>query len=213
MGILFSQIENDLKKRFDAGKACEKSQSADRLYDQLFYAARSLLVIKGLEANSDTEVFDLFRDHFIGVGIVSETYSDLMTIAKRGVAEKDTLVAHAEAIRNFCDHIFQLYEDMDDRLHFPMETTRQGAHSEVIEASRGKTPDASVDYRGIACPMNYVRAKLTLEEMSEGETLEILLDDGEPIENLPRSLSADGQDVVSQSRDDGYWRVIVVKRV
>jgi sulfite reductase (ferredoxin) len=102
---------------------------------------------------------------------------------------------------------------MDDRLHFPMETTRQGAHSEVIEASRGKTPDASVDYRGIACPMNYVRAKLTLEEMSEGETLEILLDDGEPIENLPRSLSADGQDVVSQSRDDGYWRVIVVKRV
>jgi sulfite reductase (ferredoxin) len=198
MGILFNQIENDLKKSFDAGKAHEKTSSPESLYDQLFYATRSLLVVKGLEARSQPEVFDLFRDSFIGAGIASESYSDLMAIGKRSVDSRGLLEGHEEAVRGFCDHVFQLYEEMDDRLHFPGEEDNGG--------------DARVDYRGIACPMNYVRAKLVLETMSEGDMLEILLDDGEPIENVPRSLAWDGQEIVSQTREGGHWKVVVVKR-
>jgi len=213
MGILINQVEDDLKKSFDAGKMCETSPSAENLYEQLYYATRSLLVIKGLEATSEAEVFDLFGDHFIATGIVSDTYLDLMRIAKRGVEDKGILEPHGEAIRSFCDRIFRLYEEMDDRLHFPAEATNGTPRPDGIETSRAGSADVSVDYRGIPCPMNYVRSKLTLEEMSEGKTLEILLDDGEPIENLPDSLSADGQEVVSRIRDNGYWRVVVVKRV
>jgi sulfite reductase (ferredoxin) len=211
MGILFNQIENDLKKSFDAGKAHEKTSSPESLYDQLFYATRSLLVVKGLEARSQPEVFDLFRDNFIGAGIAPESYSDLMAIGKRSVDSRRLLEGHEEAIRGFCDHVFQLYEEMDDCLHFPGEDREDGAMG-MPEASEGNGGHARVDYRGMACPMNYVKAKLVLETMSEGDILEILLDDGEPIENVPRSLSWDGQEIVSQTREDRHWRVTVVKR-
>jgi sulfite reductase (ferredoxin) len=211
MGILFNQIENDLEKSFDAGKAHEKNSSPESLYDQLFYATRSLLIVKGLEARSQPEVFDLFRDNFIGSGIASESYSELMAIGKRSMRSRSLLQGHEEAIRGFCDHIFRLYQEMDDRLHFPGEI-RNDAATEMPESSQSSSDRARVDYRGIACPMNYVKAKLVLETMSEGDVLEILLDDGEPIENVPPSLAWDGQEIVSQTRDGQHWSVIVVKR-
>jgi sulfite reductase (ferredoxin) len=211
MGILFDQIENDLKKSLDAGKAHEKTSSPESLYDQLFYATRSLLVVKGLEARSQPEVFDLFQENFIAAGIASGSHSGLMAIGKRSVDSRCLLEGHEEAIRGFCDHIFQLYEEMDDCLHFPGED-RDDAAMGMLEASAGNGGDARVDYRGIACPMNYVRAKLILETLSGGDILEILLDDGEPIENVPRSLAWDGQEIVSQTREGGHWKVIVIKR-
>jgi tRNA 2-thiouridine synthesizing protein A len=53
----------------------------------------------------------------------------------------------------------------------------------------------ALDLRGVPCPLNWVRARLTLEMMREGEALELLLDDGEPIQSVPRSAADDGHDV------------------
>ena len=50
----------------------------------------------------------------------------------------------------------------------------------------------TIDLRGICCPTNFVKAKLAIEELDSGEKVEILLDDGEPVKNLPRSLKAEG---------------------
>lgn len=50
----------------------------------------------------------------------------------------------------------------------------------------------TIDLRGICCPANFVRAKLGIEELEPGETVELLLDGGEPVKNLPRSLKAEG---------------------
>ncbi len=49
-----------------------------------------------------------------------------------------------------------------------------------------------IDLRGICCPMNFVRAKLAIEELQGGEEVELLLDPGEPVKNLPRSLKEEG---------------------
>jgi TusA-related sulfurtransferase len=49
-----------------------------------------------------------------------------------------------------------------------------------------------LDLRGTPCPINFVRSKLQLEKMSSGELLEIWLDSGEPIEQVPNSLSMEG---------------------
>lgn len=48
--------------------------------------------------------------------------------------------------------------------------------------------------------------------LDEGETLEILLDDGDPITNVPESLELEGYSVFSQKQDahSGHW-VIQVK--
>jgi TusA-related sulfurtransferase len=61
--------------------------------------------------------------------------------------------------------------------------------------------------------MNFVKAKLRLETMSVGESLTLVLDEGEPIRNVPASFRAEGQEVV-ETRDlgDGHWRLVVKKR-
>ena len=66
---------------------------------------------------------------------------------------------------------------------------------------------AILDLTGVACPMNWVRAKLALERMAEGEELVVRLDRGEPLDSVPRSAREDGHEVAV----DGD-RVRIVKR-
>ncbi len=64
----------------------------------------------------------------------------------------------------------------------------------------------TIDLRGISCPTNFVKAKLALEDLEVGETALILLDDGEPVKNVPRSLKADGHKIVAlKQSDDGHY--------
>ncbi len=60
----------------------------------------------------------------------------------------------------------------------------------------------TVDLRGVCCPTNFVKAKLAIEELEKGETVEMLIDDGEPVKNLPRSLKAEGHKLLGL-RDSG----------
>ena len=53
-------------------------------------------------------------------------------------------------------------------------------------------PDAQLDLRGTPCPLNFVRTKLRLEQMPPGALLEVWLDPGEPIEQVPDSLTMEG---------------------
>ena len=55
-----------------------------------------------------------------------------------------------------------------------------------------QAPDAQLDLRGTPCPLNFVRAKLRLEKMLPGSLLEVWLDPGEPIEQVPDSLRMEG---------------------
>lgn len=53
-----------------------------------------------------------------------------------------------------------------------------------------------LDLRGTLCPMNFVLTKLKLEEMDPGEILEVAIDDGEPMRNVPKSVKAEGHTIV-----------------
>lgn len=54
------------------------------------------------------------------------------------------------------------------------------------------TPTDRLDLRGTPCPINFVRTKLKLQEMLPGSLLEVWLDAGEPIEQVPASLAGAG---------------------
>ena len=58
-----------------------------------------------------------------------------------------------------------------------------------------KKPDVFLDLSGVMCPMNFVKTKLQLEEMEAGQILEVILDDGEPVKNVPRSVKAEGHKI------------------
>ncbi len=70
-------------------------------------------------------------------------------------------------------------------------------------------PNQEMDLRGTPCPLNWVKAKLRLETMAPGQLLEILLDDGDPIRNVPRSVKAEGHRVVKATPRDGYVALLV----
>jgi len=68
-----------------------------------------------------------------------------------------------------------------------------------------------LDLRGISCPLNYVKAKLRLEELGEGQEVELWLDDGDPVVNVPRSAKEDGHKIVAVSRVEDYYKVVIKK--
>ena len=61
--------------------------------------------------------------------------------------------------------------------------------------------------------MNFVRTKLELATLQSGDLLEILLDDGKPIENVPGSVRLEGHQILSQTQQpDGHWSVLIKKK-
>ncbi len=72
--------------------------------------------------------------------------------------------------------------------------------------------DARRDCRGVGCPMNLVYTKVELARIAPGEVLEVILDDGAPIGNVPRSVVKEGHEVVAKHRlPDGAWQVLIRK--
>ncbi len=71
--------------------------------------------------------------------------------------------------------------------------------------------DAELDLRGVLCPINFVKTKLKLESMAEGEVLEVVLDSGEPIQNVPKSLKDEGHKIVEVKKEDDYFRLKIRK--
>ena len=76
----------------------------------------------------------------------------------------------------------------------------------------GSPADEELDLRGVICPYNFVKTKLKLETMLPGQVLSVLLDEGDPIKNVPRSVSDDGHTVLSQERIDQSYRVRIRKQ-
>ena len=72
--------------------------------------------------------------------------------------------------------------------------------------------DVHLDLSGVACPMNFVKTKLQLEEMEAGQVLHVILDEGEPIKNVPKSVQAEGHKVLDVSKTpDGHFNMVVEK--
>jgi sulfite reductase (ferredoxin) len=68
------------------------------------------------------------------------------------------------------------------------------------------------DLRGVACPMNFVLTKIELSSLLSGDELEILLDDGQPISNVPGSVRGEGHTVLEQTQIGDYWKVVIRKK-
>lgn len=71
-----------------------------------------------------------------------------------------------------------------------------------------------IDLSGVRCPMNYAKVKLLLETLEIGDELDVLLDVGEPVRNVPASLRMDGHEILRLERVDKteQFRMTVVKK-
>ncbi|MGD9680275.1 MAG: sulfurtransferase TusA family protein [Candidatus Obscuribacterales bacterium] len=69
-----------------------------------------------------------------------------------------------------------------------------------------------LNLEGVACPMNFVKTRLYLDKMAQGERLSVTLDAGEPVESVARSVTAEGHVVEEQLElSDTLWRLVIRK--
>ena len=72
--------------------------------------------------------------------------------------------------------------------------------------------DDTVDVTDVKCPTTFVKAKVALEELDEGQILAIRLNDGEPVQNVPRSLKEEGHEILKlNDNQDGTFTLFVKK--
>jgi TusA-related sulfurtransferase len=93
-----------------------------------------------------------------------------------------------------------------------LETAALTATAEVAIGSPAIKEHAFKDLRGVACPMNFVKTKLELAKLASGQLLRVFLDDGEPIDNVPRSVAEEGHKIASMAKVGDYWSVLIEKR-
>lgn len=70
----------------------------------------------------------------------------------------------------------------------------------------------TLDITSEHCPMTFVRTKLKLAQMAPGDTLEVLLSEGEPLENVPRSAEEQGFRVEAVEHVNGTTHRVVITK-
>jgi TusA-related sulfurtransferase len=76
----------------------------------------------------------------------------------------------------------------------------------------GYQVDDTVDITDVVCPTTFVKAKVALEELEIGQILSVHLNDGEPVQNVPRSLKEEGQQILKLiNNEDGTYDLLVKK--
>ena len=208
---LFDIIELDqatIKEKQDA-LALPGADKDKLLRDIVFSASRMLLVTRGADPRTDDEVYANFESLFIDAGIVSAEFKAVVEKARHG----ETLVAVREQVDALAAKVNELYANMDDSLQFRTVPSSTPQQAEPVKTD-GANGDADVkkDFRGVACPMNFVKTKIQLSTMQSGQLLEILLDDGQPINNVPGSVRQEGHKVLSTEKVDNYWKVLIQKK-
>ncbi len=71
--------------------------------------------------------------------------------------------------------------------------------------------DERIDLCGVVCPNNFVKTKLKLEQMEKGQILEVVLDDGEPIRNVPRAVKEEGHKILKVEKVAGFYKILIKK--
>jgi sulfite reductase (ferredoxin) len=172
-------------------------------------SSRMLLVTRGVDAKNEQEIFDEFVDKFINSNLISREYLNIIHYAKQN--DWNNLYINKNQVVDLAKSIIELHKTMDDSLQFNIDKNIDINQKQKLEEDISK--NKVKDLRGVACPMNFVKTKLELATMKAGEILEVWLDHGAPIENVPRSCEAEGHKICTQNKtDEGYWIVKIQKK-
>ena len=230
MGNIPQGVPADLQS--DGKQATSKIEKL--LHDIVFSENRMLLVTRGLDPRTDEDVYNGFEKEFIAAGIIPQKFKVLTDKARNN----ESLIEQKPLIDELADLLNDLYQNMDDSLQFklpaektPVEqvaeekTAEEKAPAEQVSEEKAPAekasaaeetetivPDVKKDFRSVMCPMNFVKTKIALTPMQSGQILEILLDDGAPIENVPGSVKNEGHTILSTEKVENYWKVLIKKK-
>ena len=197
------------KQSLDKARAtADGKERSDAIYAALVATARSLLITRGLEPKKDREVFTAFGEHLIDPGWVAQETKQLLDQAlDYRLGDTDDISNLQESAERMLGRVEELFRSLDASLNFRVEPISKGPSDEKSL----KDSEHLIDLRGIKCPLNFVKAKLELEKIAVGQVLEVLLDPGEPVANVPASFTEQGQEILEVIESDGHFRLKVRK--
>ena len=178
------------------------------LWDIVFSGANMLLITRAVDPADETQTFEFFKKYFVHKKLVDGKFERLIDAAVNH--DNENLLGNQDLVREFGETMIKLYHSMDNSLRFPGEEII----SDFVPGSKDDSDEADVlfkDLRGVACPMNFVKTKVELSKIASGDALKIFLDDGEPIDNVPRSVLGEGHKILKQEKTGEYWTVIIEK--
>jgi sulfite reductase (NADPH) hemoprotein beta-component/sulfite reductase (ferredoxin) len=171
--------------------------------------ARAFLVPYGEAPENDAEVFGLLSAHAGGDAEVRDGFNRVQqALMNIDIADPAPGVT---ALRDVLSTWLVLAEKRFAAV--PEEAAADAAvQSEASSAEATSSDVTLLDLTGVACPMNFVKTKIKLSTMPVGSLLDVILDDGEPIANVPLSLEEQGQKVLEKEQvSDAQWRIRVEK--
>ncbi|WP_200674509.1 sulfurtransferase TusA family protein [Persephonella atlantica] len=72
--------------------------------------------------------------------------------------------------------------------------------------------DRELDLKGEVCPFTFVKSKLIIEQMEPGQVLKVILDYKPSVENVPKSMREEGQEVLEVKQiGENLWEVLIRK--
>jgi sulfite reductase (ferredoxin) len=196
-------IRLDINEAKDALKTAHGD--SEHIYKATLAASRALLVTFGLEPKKDRQIFTEFSKHLIEPGWFSpETQYIIDSVLDWRMQDRASLDDLLLQVRDLVHRVEELFLSLDSNLKF-----RAGPVTQKAEPGKNKGENHIIDLRGVACPLNFVKAKLELEKLDTGRILEVLLDEGEPARNVPDSFSEQGQEVIEIKNIGDYFNVKV----
>ena len=212
--MITDRITEAERSHFQGKLSLEKKslkETGEHAKRSIIASARALLVTEGMDFNDDWECLKKFQSLVIDMEIVSAKFAKLIDsleavpeatdekTAQWWLTDAGELVEESKNIQN------KMQSDKSLRIRVGGEDQKEKA-----KTSNGGDKQ-SIDLLGVKCPFNYVKTKIKLETMAPGSVLEVLLDAGEPSENVPRSIKNDGHKVVSLKEENGHYKLTVEK--
>lgn len=206
-----------------AGVMAEKGQTGHAVnmaYRAIVAAAKGLLVLEGVDSSIDAEILFKAETLLVGKDILPRAFARLTDQVKDLGPKSPSADFTREKIAFAKSFVEASHAAFDKQGRALKKETSHTAETQAVDkkpaagAPVNPAPAIRLDLSGVACPINYVKTKLKLEELEIGDRLEVILDEGEPIRNVPKSLQGDGQKILVQEKiDELHYRLLVEKAI
>ncbi|MBI3605275.1 MAG: sulfurtransferase TusA family protein, partial [Nitrospirae bacterium] len=229
----FEEADIDLALAKELNGQEQGAFAVSKAHRALVAGIKGMLFLKGIEPSTDTEAFLSFDEHYIKKGTLKEKFPDFKQFVEKlevgGHPSSSAVAQDIARVGTFleaCRIVFALSDTENNKPALSKtgsaeesedaKATRQLEQAKieaVAEAEKIKeiAPTAKMDLRGVKCPINFVKTKIKLEMMDSGDILEVLLDEGEPADNVPRSVKDEGHQILNLSQTGNYFKLVIKK--
>ncbi len=178
--------------------AARSAKRHGRLNEAIRQTTAAILAAAGVELGDDEKLGPVFEERAKLPADVRRTFAPLLEWSDAGASAETS--PDEKQVSSFIDVV--AIHALGSAAPRPAKKAEEAAPTAEVKL---------LDLSGVTCPFNYVKAKIALEVLPAGTLLQIALDDGAPITNVPSSLGNDGHEIVEKVKNGDGW-LLTVKR-